>query len=419
MPRVSHINNPLLKLISFIAFRYLFSKKSRNIINIISVISAVTVMVITAALVILLSAFNGLEAWVISLFNQADPELKIELVTGKTFESDSLLLSKIQGVEGVKTVSPVLEDNAMFIYGEKQYIGVLKGIQPNNPAYAGIEPLMLDGDPEIFADSSGYALLGAGVAGILGLNLDNAMRRLVIYFPKRGKKVDLFNPFRSIALFPAGVFSIQQDYDSKYVWIPLDLAQEVLDADNMLTAYEIELQTGANDESVKKQIQQQLPSTLTVKTRLEQQAVFYKVFQTERLILTVILSFILLLASFNIFGALTMLLVEKRRDTAVLRSLGFSINQIRSIFWTQGFLISLAGCLAGLLLGISVCVVQMQTGIIKIGPQEGAPPYPVILEAGDVVFSAMLVLVTGALVVLFRIRLVKEAYFSASLKSSQ
>ena len=114
-----------------------------------------------------------------------------------------------------------------------------------------------------------------------------------------------------------------------------------------------------------------------------------------------------------------MLLVEKRRDTAVLRSLGFSINQIRSIFWTQGFLISLAGCLAGLLLGISVCVVQMQTGIIKIGPQEGAPPYPVILEAGDVLFSAMLVLVTGALVVLFRIRLVKEAYFSASLKSGQ
>lgn len=304
-----------MNITKFIAFRYLFSKKSRNIINVISVISAVTVMTITAALVIILSAFNGLEAWVITLFNHADPELKIEAVTGKTFELDSLLLQQLATVDGVASVSPVLEDNAMFMYGDKQYIGILKGIEPDNPTYAGIAPLMLDGDPEIFDDSTGYTLLGAGVASTLGINLDDAQRRVVIYFPKRGKKINLFEPFRSIALYPSGVFSIQQDYDSRYVWIPFTLAQEVLDADGKATGFELALSPGADADAVRDRVADILPATLTAKTRLEQQAVFYKVFKTERLILTVILSFILLLASFNIFGALTMLLVEKRRDT--------------------------------------------------------------------------------------------------------
>lgn len=406
-----------MNITKFIAFRYLFSKKSRNIINVISIISAITVMTITAALVILLSAFNGLEAWVIQLFNHADPELKIEATTGKTFEIDSVLLGKLTRVDGIATVSPVLEDNAMFMYGDKQYIGILKGIEPDNPTYAGIEPLMLDGSPEMFDDSAGYALLGAGVASTLGINLDNAQRRVVIYFPKRGKKINLFEPFRSTALFPSGVFSIQQDYDIRYVWIPLPMAQEVLDADGKATAYEIALSPGADADAVRDRVADVLPASLTAKTRLQQQAVFYKVFKTERLILTVILSFILLLASFNIFGALTMLLVEKRRDTAVLRSMGFSVNKIRGIFWTQGFLISAGGCAAGLVLGLAVCFVQMYTGWIKSGPQEGAPPYPVIVDWSDVFFSALLVLATGALVSFLRIRLVKKAYFSASLRS--
>lgn len=374
-------------------------------------------MIITAALVIILSAFNGLEAWVIALFNQADPELKIEATTGKTFEVDSALFYQMGAVEGVRAVSPVLEDNAMFMYGDKQYIGILKGIQPDNPAYEGIASLMLDGNPEMFDDSIGYALLGAGVASTLGINLDNGQRRVVIYFPKRGKKINLFEPFRSIALFPSGVFSIQQDYDSRYIWIPYSLAEEVLDAEGKATAYELSLVKGADVDAVQQRIASLLPERLAVKNRLQQQAVFYKVFKTERLILTVILSFILLLASFNIFGALTMLLVEKRRDTAVLRSMGFSVNKIRGIFWTQGFLISLGGCLTGVALGLAVCFIQMKTGFIKSGPQVGAPPYPVIIDWSDVMLSTLLVLATGALVSFLRIRLVKKAYFSASLRS--
>lgn len=374
-------------------------------------------MVITAALVILLSAFNGLESWVITLFNQADPELKIEANAGKSFLYDSLLVSQLSGIEGIQAVSPVLEDNAMFMYGDKQYIGILKGIRPDNPAYAGIAPLMLDGSPELFDDSTGFALLGAGVATTLGINLDNGQRRVVVYFPKRGKKINLFQPFRSVALFPSGVFSIQQDYDSRYVWVPYAAAEDVLDAEGKVTAYEIGLTPGTDAGRVQQLVADRLPGTLTVKNRLEQQAVFYKVFKTERLILTVILSFILLLASFNIFGALTMLLVEKRRDTAVLRSMGFSVNKIRGIFWTQGFLISLGGCAAGIVTGIGVCALQIATGWIKSGPQTGAPPYPVIIDLADVLFSIVLVLATGALVSLLRIRLVKKAYFSASLRS--
>jgi len=376
-------------------------------------------MIITAALIIILSAFNGLESWVISLFNQADPQLKIEAVAGKSFLNDSILISKIVAIQGIETVSPVLEDNAMFMYGDRQYIGILKGIEPENPAYRGIKPLMLDGNTEIFGDDStdGFALLGAGVASTLGINLDNGTRRVVVYFPRRGRKINLFEPFRSIALFPAGVFSIQQDYDTRYIWAPFAMAEQVLDAEGKVSALEISLSPGADEDKMKEQVQNLLPSSLMVKNRLEQQAVFYKVFKTERLILTIILSFILLLASFNIFGSLTMLLVEKRRDTAVLRSMGFSINKIRSIFWSQGFLISLCGCAAGVVLGLLVCIIQIATGWIKAGPQDGAPPYPVIIDWRDIVFSIALVLATGALVSFLRIRLVKKAYFSASLRS--
>lgn len=406
-----------MNITKFIAFRYLFSKKSRNIINIISVISGITVMVITAALVILLSAFNGLESWVISLFNQADPELKIEATVGKTFPVDSVLLDRLTAIEGINIVSPVLQDNAMFMYGDRQYIGILKGVEPDNPALAKISPAMLDGDPDIFADSTGYALLGAGVANTLGINLDDGQRRVVIYFPKRGKKINLFEPFRSMALFPSGVFSIQQDYDTRYIWVPYAIAEYVLDAEQMATAYEIALTPGSDALRVQQRVKDVLPASLTVKTRFEQQAVFYKVFKTERLILTVILGFILLLASFNIFGALTMLLVEKRRDTAVLRSMGFSVNKIRGIFWTQGFLISLGGCLAGVFIGLAVCYMQIYTGWVKSGPQIGAPPYPIVVDYSDVMFSTFMVLATGALVSFLRIRLVKKAYFSASLRS--
>jgi ABC-type lipoprotein release transport system permease subunit len=172
-------------------------------------------------------------------------------------------------------------------------------------------------------------------------------------------------------------------------------------------------------ETVKGRIAGLLPPELTVKNRLEQQAVFYKVFKSEKLMLTLILSFILLLASFNIFGALTMLLVEKRKDTAVLRSIGFSAAKIRTVFWSQGFLITLTGCLAGVLLGLAVCLLQISTGWIKSGPQEGAPPYPIIVHGSDVLFSVALVLVTGALVSALRMVLVKKTYFSASLRSGR
>lgn len=376
-------------------------------------------MVVTAALIIILSAFNGLEAWVITLFNHADPELKVMATEGKTFEADNALFLNLKNVKGVKTMAPVLEDNVMFMYGDRQYIGILKGITPDNPSYAGIEPLMLDGDSDIFANDSlyDYALLGAGVATTLKINLDNSLRRLVVYFPRRGKKIQLFEPFRSVGVFPAGVFSIQQDYDSRYVWVPLHVAEEVLDIDGRLSAYEISLLPQADLNEVQKTISSLLPAGLTVKNRFEQQEIFYKVFKSERLILTVILTFILVLASFNIFGALTMLLVEKRRDTAVLRSMGFTVNKIRGIFWMQGFFICLLGCVFGLVLGLSVCYIQLYTGIIKSGPQIGAPPFPVIVSWADVAFGTCLVLCTGALVSFLRISLVKKAYFGSSLRS--
>lgn len=390
----------------FIALRYLFSKKSRNIINIISFISGIAVFVVTAALVIVLSAFNGLEGMVLDIFNTLDPTLKVVPAEGKSFETDSLVLDKIAALPQVESVSRVIEENALFMYGEKQYIGKLKAIEPQWAGLQKIRPYMVDGDTDIFYDSLYACIMGSGVAVSLGVN-PNSYQYLSVYFPKRGKKVDLLQPFHTAFAFPQGVFELQKDFDFTYVIVPLEMGDDVLEMRGKISALDIELKPGTSEAGAIEAVQALLPPGLEVQDRLHQHAVALRVMESEKLAIFIILAFIFLIASFNIIGALTMLMVEKRKDTMVLRSLGFSIRRIRAVFFWQGAGIVVLGAMSGLLAGLGICLMQQKWSMVKINSNPEAPAYPVILQADDLLLILLLVLGIGLLTVYLRVRALK------------
>lgn len=387
----------------FIALRYLFSKKSRNIINIISFISGVAVFVVSAALVIVLSAFNGLEGMVLDIFNTLDPTVKVVPAEGKSFMPDSLVLHKIAALPQVQSVSRVIEENALFMYGDKQYIGKLKAVEPQWAGLHKIKPYMVDGDTYMFYDSLYACIVGSGVAISLGIN-PNSYEYLSVYFPKRGRKTDLLQPFHTAFAYPQGIFELQKDFDFTYVIVPLEMGNDVLEMKGRISALDIELKEDADEKEGIRQIQALLPPGLEAQDRLHQHAVALRVMESEKLAIFIILAFIFLIASFNIIGALTMLMVEKRKDIMVLRSLGFSIVRIRAVFFWQGAGIVFMGALAGVLSGVGICILQQSRGMVKINSNAEAPAYPVILQWNDLLLILGLVLGIGMLTVYLRVR---------------
>lgn len=403
----------------YIAFRYLFAPKKQNFINVISALSALAVCFISAALIIVLSAFNGLENLVLSLYNSFDPDIKITAVAGKSFEADSALVLQISKLDGFQNYTPVVEENALLMYNERQYIGTVKGVDERFFDMTGLDSLTIEGDATIHSrwqidalphDSSAAsietdcALLGAGIAASLGIDLNNSFQKIQLFFPKRGRKVDMFQPFRNSSIAPCGVFAIQQDFDHRYIIVPIDFAAYLFDLDKRWTAIEIDLAPGADFELLKEKIHGICGNNFKVQTRFEQHALLYKIMKTERLAVFLILSFILLIASFNIVGAITMLMVEKKKDAMVLWSLGLNEKNIRRIYFLQGLLISASGAIIGLVAGLLICYGQIQLGWIKINSNPDAPAYPVQIDPKDVLITLITVLLIGSLASWFRAR---------------
>ena len=395
-----------MRIVLFIAKRYLFSRKSRNVINLISFISGLAVFVVTAALVIVLSAFNGLESMVLDIFNTLDPTVKVVAKEGKSFPDDSLLIEKLKQLDGVKSVSRVVEDNALFMYADKQYIGKLKAVEPEWGGLEKIEPYMVEGNSGIFSDSIYSAILGWGVAAALDLN-PNYNAYLSVYFPKRKKKLDLFEPFRTGFAYPQGIFELQKDFDFTYVIVPLEMGSEVLEMDGEISAIDIETDSTLSEKKLFASIEKLMPEHLVAKDRLSQHAIALKVMKSEKLAIFIILSFIFLIASFNIVGALTMLMVEKQKDIMLLHALGFSVKKIRSVFFWQGAGIVLLGAVFGLVGGLLICVAQMKYGFVRINPSPIAPAYPVLIKTSDLLLIIGLVLLVGLTTVLLRVRALK------------
>lgn len=399
----------------YIARRYLFAKKSHNIINIISIISVFGIMAGTMALIIVLSVFNGFEDLVTRLFNTFNPDLKIVAAEGKTFPSDSLLTSKLRDISGISCYTGVIEENALLRYRDKQYIVTVKGVSPTFECTSDVENNMVEGDFRLESGGVSYAVLGQGIAYNLGIQLNDYQNPLSLYVPRRtaSRTLDPMDAFNVMEIQPSGFFGIQQDFDVKYVIIPLKFARQLLDYPDRLSAVEIRVDPSADVATVQSGLQKELGPAYTVRNRFQQEAVLFKIMKSEKLAVFAILAFILIIATFNIIGSLSMLILDKKKDISVLNSLGASPGLIRRIFMTEGLLISLSGAIIGMILGFIVCFIQMKFGIISIQNSGSfvVEAYPVAIEWTDFVYVFLIDLAIGLLAVWYPVSYVSQRYF--------
>ena len=346
-------------------------------------------MVGAFALIVVLSVFNGFEGLVLSLYNSFYPDLEVTAVAGKTFEEDSATIKHILKLDGVYAVSRVLEENAYFEYGTQAQLGTIKGVDDNYNKVTTVSHYVRDGKFLLHDASLNYAIIGANIGMPLNINIDQSMEPLRITVPRRGVK-NAFVPeeeFNTMSAIPAGIFSIQQEFDSKYVFVTLDLARQLLGLDNRVSGYEIKLKDGADAEKARVQIAQIMGKDFKLKNRYEQKADTYKIMKIERWVTTAILGFIILIISFNIIGSLTMLVLEKAKDISILKAMGGSPTLIQRIYLLNGMLASTIGAGVGLLLGYAVCLLQIKFHFLKL--TNGGDSsfvidyYPVVLKWTD------------------------------------
>jgi lipoprotein-releasing system permease protein len=388
-----------MRISSFIARRYLFSKNNPNAINIISGISVMGFAVGAMALVTVLSVFNGFESLVQSLYNSFDPDLKITVVQGKVFQENAIPLEKIRGIEGVGDLALVLEENVALRYDERQTIATMKGVSPGFSRINKLDSMMYEGQLLLQRGETDYAVPGYGVAARLGVSPYNDFARIGIYVPKRGKAIT-YNPEKALNqefVYPSGIFNIDDDLNNKYILLPLRLARRLMDYDTEISAVEIRLNPDARHGTVKKQIKALLGNNFEVKDRQEQQEILYKVFRYEKWATALIMGFIMILLTFTVISSLTMLVMEKRRDISVLRSMGAGDGMLRWIFLKEGLLIALMGGCIGLLAGFAVCYLQQEYGIIGFGGMETfiINAYPVKMKWMDFMLIFIFILFLG------------------------
>jgi lipoprotein-releasing system permease protein len=404
-----------VKLSLYIAKRYLFAKKSRNAINIISAVSVAGVAVGTMALIIILSVFNGLETMVSAIFNTFDPDIKITAAEGKTFIPDSARLKLLAKVDGLSCYSLTIEDNALLKYGSREFIATIKGIDENYAMVSNIDSSMWEGEFILKNDKGRpYAIPGIGVAQYLGIRV-NFITPLEIIFPRKtsGNNFTAENSLNRKFIFPSGIFEVEKEYDSKYVYIPIDFARDLTETDKGVTTIEIKFKDNANGQAVQRDIVKIFGKGFIVKNRLEQQAIFYKVMRSERLAIFFILTLILIIASFNIIGSLTMLIIEKERDIEILKSLGADNNLIRKIFIFEGWLISIIGAVSGIILGFIVCELQQKFGLVKLQSQSLImDSYPVVMKIRDFIIVPGTVLLIGYWAAWYPVRFLTKKYLN-------
>ncbi|MEI8203866.1 MAG: FtsX-like permease family protein [Bacteroidota bacterium] len=404
----------------YIAGRYLKSKKTHNIINFITGIAATGIAVGTFALIVVLSVFNGFESLVVKLFNYFNPDILITATYGKTFHLDNFPQNEIKKIPGVYYFNEVVEENALAKYHDKQYIIILKGINKDFARSNRIDTMTIDGNFVLEKGDNNFAVLGSGVAYYLDVNLNDFTTPLTIYVPRR-TKVDLQDPsqaFNQENIYPSAVFSIQQDFDARYILAPLRFVRKMLNYKDEVSFIEISLSKDANPQIIKKQLEDLLGNTYTIKTRFQQQEVLYKIMVSEKFVIFLILSFILLIAAFNIIGSLTMLTIDKKKDIIVLRSLGAGDRLIKNIFLYEGLLISTIGGIAGMLIGAIVCVLQKTFGLVKINSGEGTfvvNNYPVDMQITDFGMVFIIVVIIGFLASWITVKRISSKYINEKL----
>ncbi|MBP5742039.1 MAG: ABC transporter permease [Paludibacteraceae bacterium] len=396
-----------------IAKRYLFSKKSHNAINIISGISAVGVCVGTFAIICVLSVFNGFGAQVESLFSTFDPDLKVTSVEGKSFTFDGKW-SEVKKIKGVEYCTQVVEEKALLRCGDKQETGIVKGVSEGFDKMIGLDKIIVAGNFFFSDNVFNYGVPGVGIAAELGC-IPYGVQPLYIYAPKREGQVNLANPensFNTERVFTSAVFSVQQpEYDNKLVLVSIDLARNVFEyADNAVTSVEIGVKKGEKVADVKERIENVLGDGFKVKNRYEQQEDYFKIMKVEKWITFLILAFILLIAIFNIIGSLSMLIIDKTDDIRTLRNLGATQGLIKKVFTIEGWMISLLGCVVGIVLGAILCILQEKLGFITVPSGDGMTvmPYPVELQITDILIVFTTVALMGLAAAYYPASQIKE-----------
>lgn len=386
----------------YIARRYLVSKKRTNAVNWITRISMLGVAVCTSALFIILSVFNGFEGLLLDLYGAFDPDIRIRPAIGKTFSTDSLDLSALRHDDRVVHFSEVLEEKAILRYREREYVATIKGVDTSFRELTGLDTLMWQGRFFRADDDQDLAVLGKGVSYYLGMGLQDMYNPLYMYIPKPGATMSTRpeDAFRISGLFPIGIFTVQADFDGEYVLVPISFMRGVLLADeHEVSALEFRCTSDKAMEQLSEEWQTRLGDEYIVENRFQLHSVFYKVMQTEKWAVFGIFAFIVLIATFNLIGSITMLLLEKKQDISTFRSMGAPGRMIRRIFFTEGLLINGLGAVFGLLLGVALCWGQMTFGWVRLG-ETGAfiiDAYPVQMKFTDALWTLIMVLVIGSL----------------------
>lgn len=399
----------------YIARRYLFAKKSHNVINIISIISVVGMATGVAALVVILSVFNGFDLLIRNMFSTYDSDLKIQLVEGKTFPDTLAELNALRAHPSVAVFSEILEENALLKYRNRQHIGRIKGVSRNYPEQTGIDSMIIDGEFLLWRGSQPLVIMGQGVAIYLNANLAH-FDPLEVFVPRRGRlpSITTATAFNSRAIMPSGVFAIEQEFDTQYIIAPIEFVRGLLNYTNEVTSIEIKLADKVNQSRAQQEIQSILGDNYRVLNRFQQNESLYRTMKSEKLAIGLILSLILVIASFNIIGSLSMLIIDKRKDVETLRSLGADNDMIQRVFMTEGMLISFAGTIVGAGLGLFICWLQVQFKLVKLQGMGAfiVDAYPVDIQLPDIGLILLLVIAIGYLAARFPVRIITRRIFA-------
>ncbi len=378
-----------------IARRYLFARKRTHAINVITGITVTGLAIGTAALLLVLSVFNGFEELLSSLFSNFNPDVKVSPLQGKTFATDSSRIARLRALPGVAAVARSLEEVAFFEYEDKQDFGILKGVDRTYSRVTRIDSTIVEGRYLLEKQGRAFLVLGAGMRNKLGIDVEDYLEPVAVYMAKRKLRSTVEQPFRKRYAYPAGTFKIQQEYDQRYVLAPLWFVQELMQRHGRISALEVRLKPDSDKEATLSAIRQIMGPDFAVKDRYQQEEAFFKLMKLEKWLSYAILTLVLILVAFNMVGSLWMMVLEKKKDVAILRSMGASGKLIRRVFLAEGLLISLMGLGAGFALAIALYLLQKQYGLIGIPEGFVVRAYPVKMVWSDFFVVAATVLLIG------------------------
>ncbi len=386
-----------MRLASSIARRYLFSSKGTHFINIISGMTVLGLSIGSAAVILVLSVFNGFEELIASMINNFNPDMKVMPQSGKYFTEDSVMLRELRELDGIEAISLTLEETAIFEYEQPPNAGIMKGVDENFVRVNPIDSTIIEGTFKLEDDKGIYAVLGAGMARNLSVDVLNVFESLSIYMPVRQYRGGLQQPYQTRYVKPSGVFSIQQDIDNQYVLVPLGIARALVNRPGEVSSIEIKTSPDFDEDKLQAEISDIIGPDLIVRNRYQQDEAFLKLMNLEKWMAFLIATLMILLISFNLIGCLWMIVLDKQKDIAILRAMGSTSSFIRNVFIRLGLYFTLSGLLSGIVLGILLYLAQQHFGIINMSQGFVVDTYPIKLKVTDVLVVALTVLLIGGI----------------------